>query len=77
VAATAVETVADTAWIQGRARVISEAKYAIDRAQKESEMLAQGDLIKQAKFAIIDDEFFAQVRNRANQPMPENRARLF
>lgn len=76
VAAAAVETVGDIAWIQGRARVNSEAKFAVDRAQKESEIIAQSDPIKQAKFAILDDEFFAQTRTRANKVQPEG-GRLF
>lgn len=67
VARSAVEAAADIAWIQGRARVNTEAKFAIDRAQKESEVLAQGDPIKQMKFAILDDEFFSQTRVLANK----------
>ncbi len=70
VAMAAVEATGDIAWIQGRARVISDAKFAIDRAAKESELIAQGDPVKQAKFGLLDDEFFAEVRGRANKPSP-------
>lgn len=77
IAATAVETVGDIAWIQGRARVVSEAKFVIDRAQKETEILAQGNPIKQVKCAILDDELFSQIRTCANKSMPHVRNRLF
>lgn len=76
-AAAAVETVEDVVWIQGRARAISELKFAIDRAQKESEVLAQGDPIKQAKYGIIDDDFFAAMRPVVNRPHPGGPPRLF
>lgn len=77
VALAAVEAAGDIAWIQGRARVNTEAKYAIDRAQRESELLAQGDPTKQAKFAILDDEFFADTRVRANKAQPRMNGGLF
>jgi hypothetical protein len=77
VAAAAVEAAGDIAWIQGRVRVNSEAKFAIDRAQKESDIIAQGDEVKQAKFAILDDEFFFEVRKRANKPRPQLGKGLF
>lgn len=76
VAEAAAEAAGDIAWIEGRARVNTEAKYVIDRAQKESEVLAQGDPVKQAKYAILDDESFAQIRTRANKPAP-TKNRLF
>ena len=71
VAIAAVDAAGDIAWVQARARVNSEAKFAIDRAHKESQIIAQGDPIKQMKFDILDDEFFAQARLRANKPMPQ------
>jgi hypothetical protein len=77
VALAAVEAAGDIAWIQGRARVNTEAKYAIDRAQRESELLAQGDPVKQAKYAILDDEFFADTRVRANKAKPQISGGLF
>lgn len=77
VAVAAVETAGDVAWIQGRALVNTEAKYAIDRAQRESELLAQGDPVKQAKYAILDDEFFADTRARANKAKPQSGGGLF
>jgi hypothetical protein len=77
VALAAVEAAGDIAWIQGRARVNTEAKYAIDRSQRESELLAQGDPVKQAKFAILDDEFFAETRVRANKAQPRRSGGLF
>lgn len=70
VARSAVESAADIAWIQGRSRVNSEAKFAIDRAQKETEILAQGDPVKQMKYAILDDEFFSETRILANKHRP-------
>jgi hypothetical protein len=77
VAIAAVEAIRDVAWIQARGRVISETKFAIDRAQKESDIIAQGDPVKQAKFAILDDEFFNHARLRANKPTPNNGRGLF
>jgi hypothetical protein len=77
VAMAAVEAAGDIAWIQGRARVNTEAKYGIDRAQRESELLAQGDPVKQAKYAILDDEFFADTRMRANKAKPQISGGLF
>lgn len=77
VAESAMEAASDMAWMQGRARVNSEAKFAIDRAQKESEIIAQGDPMKQAKFGILDDEFFADVRKRANKVKPQLGTSLF
>jgi hypothetical protein len=77
VARSAVEAAGDIAWIEGRARVNTEAKFAVDRAHKESEILAQGDPIKQMKFAILDDEFFSQTRVRANKPMPQLGSTIF
>ena len=59
VAAAALETARDIAWIQGRARVATEAKYALERAQKESDFMAQGDPIRHARFGILDDDLFA------------------
>jgi hypothetical protein len=77
VAAAAVEATGDIAWIQGRARVNTEAKYAIDRASKESKIIAQGDPVNESKFAILDDEFFADTRGRANRAQPQSGNRLF
>jgi hypothetical protein len=77
VATAAAEAVKDIAWIQGRARVVTEAKYAIDRAQKESEIIAQGDPVKQAKCSILDDESFAQMRTIASKSQPQIGNRLF
>jgi hypothetical protein len=77
VAGDAVEAIEDIAWIQARARVNTEAKFAIERAQKESEILAQGDAEKRMKFAILDDEFFAQTRILTNRPRGAVRGKLF
>ena len=70
VAMAAVEATGDIAWIRGRARVVSDAKFAIDRAGKESDLLAQDDPVKQAKYAILDDEFFNEARARSNKSAP-------
>ena len=77
IAATAVETAYDLAWIQGRVRVNSEAKFLIDRALKESEIIAQGDPVRRAQFAILDDDSFGQIRAIANRPQPQVGRRLF
>jgi hypothetical protein len=66
----AAEAAADVAWIQGRAQVNIEAKFAIDRAEKLSAVVAGDNPVSQAKFAILDDEFFAQTRNIANRSLP-------
>jgi hypothetical protein len=77
IAGTAAEVAADMAWIQGRARVVSEAKYAIDRAQKETEVIGQGDPEKLAKFGILDDELFGGLRLTAKKPRHRFGNRLF
>src|ERR1700721_4301100 len=51
VAAAALETARDVAWIQGRVRVSTEAKYALDRAQKESDFIARGAQLNRAGLA--------------------------
>ncbi len=68
VAAAAAAAAADIADIEGRARVVSDIKYMVDRAAKESALLAQGDPVKEMKYSILDDELFAYSRARANRP---------
>jgi hypothetical protein len=70
VASAAVEAIGDVAWIEGRAKVNSEAKYAVHRAQRESQIIADGDPVLQAKFGLLDDDNFQEVRSAANRPRP-------
>jgi hypothetical protein len=48
--------------IEGRRRVKTEAKFELHRARKESQILAGDDLELAAKFAVLDDDLFADVR---------------
>jgi hypothetical protein len=77
VANSAVEAVADIAWVQARAKVISETKFTIERASKESAIIAGEDPILKAKFEVLDDEYFMQVRCRVNKPKPQLDVGLF
>lgn len=43
-------------------RKLSESKWSITRAQKESEVLGNGDAELSAKFSILDDDFFQRRR---------------
>lgn len=70
VAQAAVEAIGDIAWIQSRARVNTEAKYTLNRASKESQLLAEDNPELQAEFGILDAEFFQQTRARSNRPQP-------
>jgi hypothetical protein len=56
--------------MEGRARVNTEAKFLIQRAAKESQIIAGDDPVIGAKCAILDDESFMQVRELANRPNP-------
>ena len=48
--------------VRARAQVLTEIKFAIDRARKESLILANDDPELAAKFAILDDDFFGANR---------------
>jgi hypothetical protein len=48
--------------VEARRRVLTEAKFQLHRARKESQILADDDLELAAKFAQLDDDFFASVR---------------
>ena len=76
VAESALSAVKDIAWMEGRARVKSEAKFLIQRAARESEIIAGDDPVIAAKCAILDDESFGQMRQLVNRPNP-GPARLF
>ena len=52
----------DTAAIEARRRVLTEAKFQLHRARKESQILSGDDLELAAKFAQLDDDYFAFVR---------------
>lgn len=70
VAGAAVESVGDIAWMEGRAKVNAEAKYALHRAQRESQIIADGDPVLEAKFALLDDDNFQEIRGTVNRPRP-------
>jgi hypothetical protein len=72
VVAAATEAVGDIAWIEARARVNTEAKFALSRAKKESRVIADDDPELVAEFGILDAEFFQQTRGRSNRPQPIN-----
>jgi hypothetical protein len=48
--------------LEARSRFLTEAKFGIERANKESQILAGDDPVLKAKFAILDDDLFAAVR---------------
>lgn len=77
VAAAARETVADIAWLDGRERLLTEAKFNIDRAKKMSAAIAQGDPELGMQFAILDDEYLAVARLCCSKARPELDSRLF
>jgi hypothetical protein len=52
----------DAAAIEARRRVLTEAKFQLHRARKESQILAGDDLELAAKFAQLDDDYFTVVR---------------
>jgi hypothetical protein len=72
VVAAATEAAGDIAWVEARARVNTEAKFALSRASKESMVIADGNPELQAEFSILDAEFFQQTRSRTNRPQPIN-----
>lgn len=47
---------------EARRRVLTELKFNVHRAQKESQLLAGEDPELQAKFAVLDDDFFQAER---------------
>lgn len=71
VTAAAVEAVADIAWLEARARVNTEAKYALERAHRESQVVAGDDPELRAKFGLLDDDNFQEVRRVTNRPRPK------
>lgn len=48
--------------IEARRRVLTETKFQLHRARKESQILAADDLELAAKFAQLDDDFFTSIR---------------
>jgi hypothetical protein len=52
----------DAAAIEARRRVLTEAKFQLQRARQESQILAGDDLELAAKFAQLDDDYFHFVR---------------
>lgn len=69
-AAAAGEAIADIAWIEARGKVNTEAKYALHRARRESMIIADGDSELQAKFALLDDDYYAETRSVTNRARP-------
>ena|SRR5579875_3823344 len=70
VAAAASEAVGDIGWLAARAKVNTESKYLLHRAHKESQLLAEGDPEMQAKFGLLDDDYFGDARGIANRGRP-------
>ena len=66
----ASEAVGDIAWLEARAKVNTEAKYALHRAHRESMVIADGDPELQAKFGMLDDDYFADTRGVSNRSRP-------
>jgi hypothetical protein len=52
----------DIAAIEAHRRKLTEAKFQVQRARRESQILAGDDPELAAKFAVLDDEYFAFVR---------------
>ena len=52
----------EAATIEARRRVLTETKFQLHRARKESQILAGDDPELAAKFALLDDDFFTSVR---------------
>jgi hypothetical protein len=52
----------DGALMEARRRVLTEAKFQLERARKESQILAGDDLELAAKFAQLDDDYYRFVR---------------
>lgn len=48
--------------IEADARKVTEQKFRLQRAQKESQILAGDDPELRAKFAVLDDDLFARYR---------------
>jgi hypothetical protein len=52
----------DSAAIESRRRALTETKFQLQRARKESQILAGDDPELAAKFALMDDDFFGFAR---------------
>ncbi len=52
----------DAAAVEAQRRVLTESKFQLQRARKESQILAGDDPELAAKFALLDDDFFTFVR---------------
>lgn len=70
VAVAAGEAISDIAWIEARGKVNAEAKYSLHRARRESMIIADGDPELQAKFALLDDDYYGDTRSITNRPRP-------
>lgn len=54
----------DVAEMQADARYVTEAKFVLDRADKETKILAGDNPELQAKFRLLDDELYQRTRIR-------------
>ena len=52
----------ETAVMDADARKVTEQKFHLHRAQKESQILGSDDPELRAKFAVLDDDLFARYR---------------
>lgn len=52
--------------MEADARTLTEQKYHLHRAQKESQVLGGDDPELRAKFAVLDDDLFARYRQLGN-----------
>lgn len=50
--------------LEAEARTLTEQKYHLHRAQKESQILGGDDPELRAKFAVLDDDLFGKWRQR-------------
>lgn len=64
VAETYAEVTNELMQLDGEARLLTETKFRLERAQKESAVLAGEDPELRSKFAVLDDDFFQHRRSR-------------
>ena len=77
IAHVAAKAAGDIAEIQARGQVRTEAKYALHRARRESQIIGEDDPELQVKYAILDDDQFAEARCLANGASGLSTSRLF
>lgn len=67
----------DMAHIQGRSRVLIEAKLELEKQQKASMAIAGDNPELSAKFRIMDDDFYNDTRETVARPQRRASGRLF